>query len=153
MRSYLKVLALLLAPLIVNAQTISDAINSSPASCDSSCGVASLVTVSTNNSAAATRNQLYSGASTTVTFLKGTNSVLYVTLAPPGRAAQQVAVDLQTALSMGYFKLYNYGGENADRDYGATVSVSQSGSYITLQTNGVAFMGPATIYNVVGFEL
>ncbi len=44
------ILVLLLAPLIVNAQTISDAINASPATCDTNCAISALIGVSSNNS-------------------------------------------------------------------------------------------------------
>lgn len=99
------------------------------------------------------RTQLWAGASTVASFLRNNANLITISLALPGKPATQITVDINETIRVGGVRVYNRGGENADRDYDGSLSISQSGSYITIRSNGVDKSGPATIYGVVSYGI
>ncbi|POU37762.1 hypothetical protein DRM94_09375 [Aeromonas taiwanensis] len=69
-----------------------------------------------------------------------------------GRGITQLMFDLQEAVTRGDVRLYNRGGENADRPYDALIKVSRSGVLVTLRGEGV-WTGAPVIKRVVGYSL
>lgn len=107
--------------------------------------------VSPGNSGSSTRKVLYSGASTTVTVgLESTMTTLYVSFDLDGRGVTQQMIDIDEAVGRGNFRVYNRGGENADRPYDALIRVSRSGNNLTLRGEGI-WTGAPVIYTVVGY--
>ena len=98
-----------------------------------------------------TRTVVWNGSATAISFSRSTYQLLFVSVSVPGRGIAQASVDLQEALDVGYIKVFNYGGENADRDYGAYIKASVSGSTVTLQSIGVAFLGASPIVTVIAY--
>lgn len=99
------------------------------------------------------RKQLWSGSSTVASFNRNNANLITISLALPGKPATQITVDINETIRVGGVRVYNRGGENADRDYDGSLSISQSGSYITIRSNGVDKSGPATIYGVVSYGI
>lgn len=61
----------------------------------------------------------------------------------------QTVIDIAFALAVGEIRVYNRGGENADRDYDVRIAINQSGDTVTLSTQG---MWPSTtIRGVAGY--
>lgn len=61
----------------------------------------------------------------------------------------QVLVDIDFALAVGEVRIYNRGGENADRNYDVRIAISKSADIITLSTKGL--WPNTTIRGVVGY--
>ncbi|ARW85316.1 small distal tail fiber subunit (plasmid) [Aeromonas salmonicida] len=79
-------------------------------------------------------------------------NMIYLTLDLDGRGITQVTFDLLEAVNRGNIRLYNRGGENADRPYDALIIVSKSGNILSLRGQGV-WTGAPVIYRVVGYTL
>ena len=107
------------------------------------------VWASTSNS----RKQLWSGSSTVASFNRNGANLITISAAVPGRGVTQLSVDINEALRHGYVKMYNRGGENADREYDGKLNFSQSGNIVTIRGVGVRFEGPASIYGVISYGI
>ncbi len=99
------------------------------------------------------RVELYNGASTSVSVaVDPAVNMIYLTLDLDGRGVTQVSFDLLEAVNRGNVRLYNRGGENADRPYDALVIVSKAGNILNLRGQGV-WTGAPVIYRVVGYTI
>lgn len=99
------------------------------------------------------RKQLWSGSSTVASFNRDGANLITISAAVPGRGVTQLSVDINEALRHGYVKIYNRGGENADREYDGKLDFSQSGNIVTIRGVGVRFEGPASIYGVISYGI
>lgn len=98
-----------------------------------------------------TRVQLWSGSSTTASMSIDSNiTTVYATFDLDGRGVTQVMFDLQEAAARGDVRIYNRGGENADRPYDALIKVSKFGSTLTLRGEGI-WTGAPVIKTVIGY--
>ncbi|HDN9429586.1 hypothetical protein E4188_23850 (plasmid) [Aeromonas media] len=126
---------------------------SSPATYDTLWAQAYAAAVNPSFSGSGGRVDLYSGSSTAVNIsVPTTVNVLYVSFDLDGRGITQLMFDLQDAVSRGDVRIYNRGGENADRPYDALIRVSRSGGVVTLRGEGV-WTGAPVLKRVVGFSL
>ncbi|WP_429056585.1 hypothetical protein [Aeromonas veronii] len=62
----------------------------------------------------------------------------------------QHEVDLHFALAIGEIRIYNRGGENADRNYDVRIAISRSNDTVTLSTHGL--WPSTTIRGVAGYR-
>lgn len=125
----------------------------SPATYDTQWAQAYAAAVNPSFSGTGGRVDLYSGSSTAVSItVPSTVNVLYVSFDLDGRGITQLMFDLQEAVTRGDVRIYNRGGENADRPYDALIKVSRSGVGVTLQGQGV-WTGAPVIKRVVGYSL
>lgn len=98
-----------------------------------------------------TRVLLWSGSSTTASMSVDSNiTIIYATFDLDGRGVTQVMFDLQEAAARGDVRVYNRGGENADRPYDALIKVSKFGNSLTLRGEGI-WTGAPVIKTVVGY--
>lgn len=98
-----------------------------------------------------TRVQLWSGSATSASMAVDSNiTTIYVTFDLDGRGVTQVMFDLQEAAARGDVRVYNRGGENADRPYDALIKVSKFGSTLTLRGEGI-WTGAPVIKAVIGY--
>ena len=68
------------------------------------------------------------------------------------RPVVQIAFDLSDALTTGYVRIYNRGGENADRDYDGYFLITQIGGNITVTSQAVQYQSASTILNITGYS-
>lgn len=61
-------------------------------------------------------------------------TILYMT---SGYGWAQHTFDLDFALSVGEVRIYNRGGENADRNYDTRIAINRAGDWVTLSTQGI----------------
>jgi prepilin-type N-terminal cleavage/methylation domain-containing protein len=99
------------------------------------------------------RKQLWSGSSHSAAFARDGVNLITISTQVPGRGVTQITVDINEALRFGYVKIYNRGGENADREYDGKLVFSQSGNTVFITGVGVWFEGPAIIYGVVSYGI
>lgn len=157
MKDYIKPSAIILlcaSSIRPSFAGIDDVWNASPPTYDSSWVQQYAPPVNPSNSKDSTgRVDLYNGSSTSVNVtIPSTVSMIYLTLDLDGRGITQVSFDLQEAIERGNVRLYNRGGENADRPYDALVKVSKFGSTLSLRGEGV-WTGAPVIKRVVGYSL
>lgn len=132
---------------------VDDVWNASPPTYDTAWAKQYAGNVIPSNSSTSGRVDLYNGSTTTVSVsVPSTVSMLYVSFDLDGRGITQVAFDLQEAVARGNVRIYNRGGENADRPYDGLINVRQSGSIVTLQGQGI-WTGAPVIKRVVGYSL
>lgn len=132
---------------------VDDVWAASPATYDTQWAQAYAAAVNPSFSGSGGRVDLYSGSSTSVNIsVPTTVNVLYVSFDLDGRGITQLMFDLQEAVTRGDVRLYNRGGENADRPYDALIKVSRSGVLVTLRGEGV-WTGAPVIKRVVGYSL
>lgn len=130
-----------------------DTWNAAPATKDTAWAQTYAAPVNPSNSGSGGRMDLYNGSSTSVSVsVPSTVSMLYVSFDLDGRGVTQLTFDLPEAVARGNVRIYNRGGENADRPYDALINVKQSGGVVTLQGQGV-WTGPPVIKRVVGYSL
>lgn len=99
-----------------------------------------------------TRVQLWSGSSTSASMSIPSNiTTIYATFDLDGRGVTQVMFDLQEAAARGDVRVYNRGGENADRPYDALIKVSKLGNSLTLRGEGI-WTGAPVIKKVIGYS-
>lgn len=99
------------------------------------------------------RVDLFNGSSTVATVgVPSTVTMIYLTLDLDGRGITQLAFDLPEAIARGNVRLYNRGGENADRPYDALVRVSSSGNTVTFRGEGI-WTGSPVIKRIVGYSM
>lgn len=123
----------------------------SPATTDTRWAQANAAPVNPGHSGAGARKLLYSGRSTVVTVaLDPMMTTLYVSFDLDGRGITQQMIDIEETVGRGNFRVYNRGGENADRPYDALIRVSRSGNSLTLRGEGI-WTGAPVIYTVVGY--
>ncbi|MGL4885370.1 MAG: hypothetical protein ACRC4V_03315 [Aeromonas veronii] len=74
---------------------------------------------------------------------------LFILYNTSGYGWAQHEVDIALAVSIGEIRIYNRGGENADRNYDTRIAIGKSGDWVTLSTQG---LWPNTaILGVVGY--
>ncbi|MFQ1831834.1 hypothetical protein ACK362_17805 [Aeromonas veronii] len=131
--------------------SVDDVWNATPPTYDSAWAQQYAGEVGPGNSGSSIRKVLYSGRSTAVTVgLDSTMTTLYVTFDLDGRGVTQQMIDIDEAVGRGNFRVYNRGGENADRPYDALIRVSRSGNSLTLRGEGI-WTGAPVIYSVIGY--
>ncbi|WP_448051293.1 hypothetical protein [Aeromonas hydrophila] len=132
---------------------VDDVWNAAPPTYDTAWAQQYAGNVIPSDSSTSGRVDLYNGSTTTVSVsVPSTVSMLYVSFDLDGRGITQVAFDLQEAVARGNVRIYNRGGENADRPYDGLINVRQSGSIVTLQGQGI-WTGAPVIKRVVGYSL
>lgn len=133
--------------------SVDDVWAASPATYDTQWAQAYAAAVNPSFSGSGGRVDLYSGSSTAVNIsVPTTVNVLYVSFDLDGRGITQLMFDLQEAVTRGDVRIYNRGGENADRPYDALIRVSRSGGVVTLRGEGV-WTGAPVLKRVVGYSL
>lgn len=131
--------------------SVDDVWNAAPPTYDSAWAQQYAGAVIPSNSGSSIRKVLYSGRSTAVTVgLDSTMTTLYVSFDLDGRGVTQQMIDIDEAVGRGNFRVYNRGGENADRPYDALIRVSRSGNSLTLRGEGI-WTGAPVIYTVIGY--
>lgn len=135
-----------------HAQGVDEAWNNAPATYDTTWAQLHAGQVTSGHNSSGARKLLYSGRSTTVTVgIDPAMTTLYVSFDLDGRGVTQQMVDIEETVGRGNFRVYNRGGENADRPYDALIRVSRSGNTLTLKGEGV-WTGAPVIYTVVGYS-
>lgn len=127
--------------------------NASPATQDTAWAQQYAAPVNPMISGAGGRVDLFNGSSTVATVgMPSSVNMIYLTLDLDGRGITQVAFDLPEAVARGNIRIYNRGGENADRPYDALVRVSSSGNTVTFRGEGV-WTGAPVIKRIVGYSM
>ncbi|MCX4117453.1 hypothetical protein, partial [Aeromonas hydrophila] len=130
---------------------VDDVWAASPATTDTQWAQAYAAPVNPANNGSSVRRVLYSGRSTVVTVgVDPTMTTLYVSFDLDGRGITQQMIDIDETVGRGNFRVYNRGGENADRPYDALIRVSRSGNSLTLRGEGI-WTGAPVIYTVIGY--
>lgn len=108
--------------------------------------------VTQGQSSTGKRTLLFSGRSASATVTTDPSmTMLYLSFDLDGRGVTQVMFDIEEAVGRGNVRLYNRGGENADRPYDALIRVSRIGNSVTLRGEGI-WTGAPVLYTVVGYS-
>lgn len=130
---------------------VEDVWNASPPTNDTVWAQQNAKQVQPGEHGSGTRVQLWSGSSTSASMSVDNNiTTIYITFDLDGRGVTQVMFDLQEAAARGDVRVYNRGGENADRPYDALIKVSKFGNSLTLRGEGI-WTGAPVIKTVIGY--